>query len=141
MKHRIYVASSWKNKHHDALVEELRVRGHSVYDYRNPGIFKPFMWSQVDTEWEKMSSKGHIETLTNSPLCQHGFIKDFMAMKWADTCILIEPSGRSSHLEAGYFAGANKTLLVYLAEPIAPELMLKMANKIVSEKQELFNLL
>ena len=33
---KIYVASSWRNPHQPAIVEELRVAGHEVYDFRNP---------------------------------------------------------------------------------------------------------
>lgn len=33
---KIYVASSWRNKHQQALVNELRQMGHDVYDLKNP---------------------------------------------------------------------------------------------------------
>ena len=33
---RIYIASSWKNKFQQQLVEELRKRGHKVYDFKHP---------------------------------------------------------------------------------------------------------
>ena len=33
---RIYIASSWKNDYQQQLVEELRKRGHKVYDFKHP---------------------------------------------------------------------------------------------------------
>ena len=30
---RIYISSSWKNEHHQALVTKLRECGHKVYDF------------------------------------------------------------------------------------------------------------
>lgn len=35
-------------------------------------------------------------------------------MKWADTCVLALPCGRSAHLEAGWMSGAGKKLIVYM---------------------------
>ena len=36
MKHKIYVASSWRNEYYPEVVEKLREAGHEVYDFRNP---------------------------------------------------------------------------------------------------------
>ena len=33
---RIYIASSWRNGFQQQLVQELRKRGHKVYDFRHP---------------------------------------------------------------------------------------------------------
>ncbi len=57
-------------------------------------------------------------------------------MVWADACVLVLPCGRSAHLEAGYFAGAGKPLLILLADG-EPELMYKMASEIYTELGEL----
>jgi len=35
-KHKIYVASSWRNEYYPEVVEKLREAGHNVYDFRNP---------------------------------------------------------------------------------------------------------
>ena len=35
-KHKIYVASSWRNDFYPEVVEALREVGHDVYDFRNP---------------------------------------------------------------------------------------------------------
>ena len=35
MKHRIYVASSWRNEFYPEVVQLLREAGHEVYDFHN----------------------------------------------------------------------------------------------------------
>ena len=35
MKHRIYVASSWRNEFYPEVVAKLREAGHEVYDFHN----------------------------------------------------------------------------------------------------------
>jgi hypothetical protein len=49
-------------------------------------------------------------------------------MQWADTGVLVLPSGRSAHLEAGYFNGAEKDLFILMVEPQEPELMYLMGR-------------
>ena len=46
MKHKIYVASSWRNSDYPEVVEKLREAGHDVYDFRNPPSGdESFKWS------------------------------------------------------------------------------------------------
>ena len=46
---RIYVASSWRNTHQQAIVAALREAGHDVYDFRNPRPGdKGFAWSRSE---------------------------------------------------------------------------------------------
>ena len=60
-------------------------------------------------------------------------------MEWADTGVLLLPCGRSAHLEAGYFVGANKDLFVCILELPEPELMYRMATKICVGLDRLFD--
>ncbi len=57
-------------------------------------------------------------------------MSDIRAMEWADACVLVHPSGRSAHLEAGWFAGRGKHLIVLTQDGEQPELMMLMANHI-----------
>jgi hypothetical protein len=50
-------------------------------------------------------------------------------MEWADIAVLVLPCGRSAHLEAGWFVGAGKQLVILLA-PGEPELMYKLTPDI-----------
>lgn len=41
------------------------------------------------------------------------FVEDRYWLDWCDTCILVLPSGKSAHLEAGYAKGAGKSLVIF----------------------------
>jgi len=132
MARRICIASSWRNGYQPGLVVQAREAGHEVYDFRNPRLGEHgFHWSEVDREWKGWTPAQYVNAL-NHPISEAGFASDFDAMKWADTGVLVLPSGRSAHLEAGYFVGAGKDLFILVPEPIEPELMFKMATGIAT---------
>ena len=89
--------------------------------------------------WENWTSDKYREQLLKHPDASFGFLADYRAMQWADTCVLLLPCGRSAHLEAGYFNGANKRLIIFIPEKIEPELMYLMATDIVLTEAELLN--
>ena len=134
---KIYVASSWRNDYQQDVVRALREVDHEVYDFKNPrpGDYG-FHWSKIDPEWKSWDVEGYVEGLKHD-LAEFGFLSDFNAMKWADACVLVNPCGRSAHLEAGWFVGAGKPLLILMSEAIEPELMYKMADGIYGDLGEL----
>ena len=134
---RIYVASSWRNKYQPEVVTWLNAEGHEVYDFRNPPGKAGFKWSDIEQDWMQWDLKRYRELLTTRSEAAHGFAADYRGMQWADTGLLVLPCGRSAHLEAGYFNGANKRLLIYIPEPIEPDLMYLMAQHIVLNYDEL----
>ena len=134
---RIYVASSWRNQYQQEVVSVLRRHGNRVFDFRNPNPGNHgFHWSEIDTDWETWSPQDFRKSL-NHPIADSGYLSDFEAMKWADTCVLVLPCGHSAHLEAGWFAGAKKETYILMFEPGGPELMYKMATKICVSLDEL----
>lgn len=127
---KVYVAGSWKKSiMHEEVVRELRKAGFEVYDYKHPTKDdNGFHWSDIDTNyknWTPFEFKNNIK----HPIAENGFAKDFGAMMNADACVLVLPSGRSSHLEAGWFIGEGKPVLILLANG-EPELMYKMADEL-----------
>lgn len=124
---RVYVASSWRNDIQPAVVAACRAAGHEAYDFRNP---RPgdhgFHWSEIDHAWKTWNRETYRNALAH-PVAEAGFASDWNAMEWADSCILVMPCGRSAHIEAGYFRGAGKRLVILLADG-EPELMYKMAD-------------
>ena len=142
MSKRIYVASSLRNPYQPALVGHLRQEGHAVYDFRNPfnGV-KGFVWSQIDPFWSSLSAERYRELLTTSPIAATGFLTDLRAMQWADTCVLVLPCGRSSHLEAGWFCGQGKRCIILTRDGEEPELMALLATDIVISVAELLQAL
>lgn len=138
----IYLASSWRNSDQPEVLDTLRAAGHRVYDFRNPGDkwnarggekgddSGGFRWSEIDPEWEGWSPWSFTQAL-QTETAERGFTHDFDAMQASEVGVLLLPSGRSAHLEAGYFAGhPDKTLHVLCLTLPEPELMYLMADGI-----------
>lgn len=139
---RIYLASSWRNPDQPAAVDILRSAGHEVYDFRNPPNGVPgFSWSELDPNWEAWTAEQYRKHLTTHPIAARGYMTDLRGMEWADTCVLFLPCGRSAHLEAGWFAGRGKRLIIWTQDGEEPELMALMANHILTNTDELLSIL
>ena len=124
---RIYVASSWRNEQQQEVVTALRMDGHMVYDFKNPGRkAKGFSWADIDPNWRNWNQSQYLAALKH-PISEVGFGNDFAAMKWADTFVLVLPCGRSAHLELGWACGQGKQTLLLL-DNSEPELMAKMVD-------------
>lgn len=140
---RIYVASSWRNQLQNDVVMLLRDRGHKVYDFKNPPNGVPgFSWEAASMpERAKLTADTYVKVLTTSPICALGYQNDMRGMEWADTCLLLLPCGRSAHLEAGWFAGRGKRLIILTQDGEEPELMALMANHICVSMREVLEVL
>lgn len=130
---RLYVASSWRNRHQQPIVRALRDAGHSVYDFMHPdgGDHRGFSWAEIDPEWRTWDRWDYAQALQH-PVARAGFASDFGAMQGADACVLVLPAGRSAHLEAGWFAGSGRRLVVFVPpeEPAGnPDLMYLIAGE------------
>lgn len=138
---KIYVASSWRNPHQQAVVYELRIRGHEVYDFRHPSGDPGFQWTQIEKDWQNWTMEEYRSELDDA-YAQFGLNRDFDAMKAADVCVLLLPCGRSAHLEAGWMKGAGKKViaLIYPGERIEPELMYGILDGIALSMPELFDM-
>jgi hypothetical protein len=133
---RIYVASSWRNERQPAVVQMLRAEGHDVYDFRNPAPGNTgFRWSDIDADWQNWTPVQYRAALSHR-IAVAGFASDFDAMKWADTFVMVQPCGRSAHLELGWAVGAGKETVILLAEG-EPELMVKMVDHVFCTEAEI----
>lgn len=129
---RIYVASSWRNAYQPGVVEMLRAAGHGVYDFRNPEPGNQgFHWSTIDPQWKEWTPEQYRNALTEG-VAVSGYRLDYNAMERSECCVLVLPSGRSAHIEAGHMKGCGKRLVIFLppGEPFEPELMYKVADRI-----------
>lgn len=131
---KIYLASSWRNSHQELVLVQLLAAGFEVYDFKNPPNGTGFGWAQVgwhgydkhvDRVLDRVLDADLMRDLLSNPIAEMGFKSDFDAMKWADACVLLLPCGRSAHLEAGWFAGAGKLVVVLAPQIDEPELMYK----------------
>jgi len=133
---RIYVASSWRNKVQPDVVAALRRAGHDVYDFKNP---RPgdngFHWSEIDLAWKAWTPEEYRRGLQH-PIAQAGFRSDMDALRGCEACVLVLPSGRSAHLEAGWAAGAGKLTVVLILEPNEPELMYLALHRVCTSIAE-----
>jgi hypothetical protein len=122
---KIYIASSWKNAEKVRyLAKMLRADGHLVFDFtdmdnRPEGLDK-FVFGAK--QWAEHSGKSPNEIeykdFLTWPPTQRAFKSDRAGLDWADTVVLVLPSGRSSHLEAGYGVGAGKELFIFGDLPV-----------------------
>lgn len=134
---KIYVASSWRNQYQPAVVQSLQLCGHEVVDFKNPapGV-SGFGWQQCGVEQgPEESAVAVFNRRLATPRAQEGFKHDRDAMIWADACVLVLPSGKSAHLEAGWFAGQGKQVIVFIpeGEAVEPELMYLLGGDCVRE--------
>jgi len=107
---KIYLASSWKNEHGvKAMAQLLRVNGHDVDAFceEKAGRFM-FHWSELGD-----ASKIDAISMLESEQGKKAFAEDKKWLDWADCIILMLPSGRSAHLEAGYAVGQGKRLFIF----------------------------
>ena len=125
MTRKIYLASSWRNEYHKDVLEALRNDGHEVHDYRDPAGY--FRWNDVhpDADWKNWSPEQFKEALTHKQAFV-GFNRDMQGLDGSNTCVLLLPSGRSAHIEAGYAIGKGKDTFILMPEKVEPELMYKM---------------
>lgn len=143
---RIYVASSWRNAEQPGVVAALRAAGHEVYDFREPVPGETgFSWSELDPSLpvgpaDLELPAEQICTMLEHPIAEHGFGRDFAAMRWCDALVLVLPSGRSAHLEAGWAAGAGKATIGLMADG-EPDLMWKLLDHLCTTVDEVVALL
>lgn len=128
---KIYVASSWRCERQPAVVAALRVAGHEVYDFKNPAHGQSgFGWKQI-TDTPPPWSAAETLNVLSSPVADAGFKSDMDAMKWCDALVMVQPCGRSAAMELGWACG-RKITVALLEDGQEPELMLKMADAIVT---------
>lgn len=135
---KIYVASSWRNTLQPAVVAALRAQDHEVYDFKcPPGVERGFSWADVDPNWQKWTNEQYVQGL-GTDKASEGFRRDMKALREADAVVLVLPAGKSSHLELGWAAGANKHTVILLPEGgQEAELMYGMAHFVTGKFEEL----
>lgn len=129
---RIYVASSWRNERQPGVVSALRWADHEVYDFKVDGGFS---WNQIHPEWATWTMPQYLSALGH-PLAEAGYATDMEALAACDAVVLVNPCGRSAHLEFGWAIGAGKLGVILLNEGDESDLMYKMADRIVTSITE-----
>ena len=140
---KIYTASSWKNEHYEGIVKRLKQK-HEVYDFRSAisssGKELAFNWDDIDRDWETWTSEQFLQSFRH-PLASNAFQSDYNGMLHSDVCLLILPSGKSSHLEAGFMKGMGKKLIILLCEDGRPELTYRIADMVTTQMDDVLRFL
>lgn len=135
---KIYVASSWGNKKQEAVVTLLREDGHEVHDFHAPyGVELPGVafCEHVSGAWRNWGSKRFVEELGNKAV-QPAYEAEFHALVGADVCLLLNESGRSAHLQAGFARGRGIRTIILVQDGDRPRLMYKLANEVMTTVDE-----
>lgn len=132
-KHKIYLASSWRNELHQNVLETLRYCDFDVYDFRNPiPGNNGFSWKKVSEKEVKQWTFSDYLSAIEHPTAVEGFYYDRRAIENCDTIVLLMPCGNDAHLELGYAIGLGKRSVVYIPPTVEPEkyvgLMYKLAD-------------
>ena len=120
---RIYLAGSWKNSESILMLRDiLKAEGHEVDCFASTDTGRTsFNWSELtaglgcQTREEaeaKLAGMDAIDLLSFDRVIK-AFREDRKYLDWCDTCILVLPSGKSAHLEAGYAKGSGKDLFIF----------------------------
>jgi len=131
----IYVASSWRNPRQPEIVAFIRSLGYEVYDFRNPEPGNTGFASYDVPSWNDPDPAVSRLALSEPVPCA-AFELDFNALRRADALVMVNPCGRSAHLELGYACGRKPTIIM-LEHGEKPELMYKLANCLVVDLEEL----
>lgn len=103
MSKKIYVASSWKNPYYEGIVAILTGAKFQVYDFKDPET--AFSWNQIQPP-----------AIYDHPLVKKAHEADKAALDACEILIIVLPSGKSSHWEAGYAKGQGKKVIIYAPE-------------------------
>ena len=111
---RVYIATSWKMQSDAlAIASKLREVGFEVDCFCDPSSGRyVFHWTEFvekEEDLQKYDAKDFIDDLRTDK----AFREDKKWLDWADICLLVLPSGKSAHLEAGYAKGRSKKLYIY----------------------------
>ena len=108
---------------------------------KDPGLL-PEEPGSVSHLWEGGWTAEHFaKDVLNHPAAERGFSFDMNALDAASACVLVQPCGRSAHLELGYAVGQGKLTVVYYPELDEPELMVRMCDYVVTSVSELRHVL
>lgn len=134
----LYVASSWRNAYYPVVLKALRMAGVACYDWRDE---QGFHWSEVFEaphpahveHWTDPIPAADFKMALAHPRAVAGFERDMRHLREAEALLLVLPSGKSAHAEAGWAIGAGMPGAVFAPEALQPELMYGMFDGIFTD--------
>lgn len=133
---KIYVIGSLRNEEIPHVARILRAAGHEVYDeWYSPGPEADDYWQR----YEQARNRTYLQALYG----RHAdmvYANDARWLDWADAVVLVQPAGRSGHLELGWASGAGKLSYVLMEnEPDRFDIMYRMCTKVVVKMDDLLD--
>jgi len=133
-KVKVYIASSWRNINEvREWTSHLRAEGFEVFDFTDENDHFVFWIKDIPGQ-----ANMDIIDFLNREESQKAFDADCEGMKRSNVCLLLLPSGKSAHLEAGFMKGAGKKLIIY--QDVFPkgetDVMYKFADLITDSVRE-----
>lgn len=125
---KVYVIGSMRNGNVIAVANALREDGHDVFDdWISSGPEADDKWQ----EYEKERGRTYREALAGHH-AQHAFALDKKHLDECDVAVLVQPAGKSGHLELGYIIGRGKPGYILLdGEPERYDLMALFATAVL----------
>ena len=132
-QHRIYIASSSRNRRLTELTKSLREKGHTVFNFTEED--QPAAWAQLNSNGQGNHGRSIdfdqvIEMLEDQDSVKT-FERDMTALKEATAVICVLPCSRSAHLELGYAIATGKRTVILYEDPEEPDLMHRAAAYLV----------
>ena len=125
---KIYIAGSWKEERMcNNIAHLLLEKGHKV------DCFCGYFTTRYQFNFSEIADAGEIDQfkMMKSEQCIKAYKEDKKWLDWADCVILVLPSGRSAHLEAGYMKGKGGLLFIIGSFPKGEgDVMYKLADGI-----------
>lgn len=128
---KVYLASSWRNKHFDSVFEKLVAAGFDVYNFRTTNAY--FRWQDIagfeDYVLHPEADAAAHNDVLNHPKAIEAFDNDLKALQEAHVVVLLLPAGNSAHLEAGLAIGQGTPTYILMPEPCRLDLMYSMVEE------------
>ena len=132
---RIYVAGSMKMAEAIRSIGQiLRSYGHMAYVFCDPN--EPAFSASMIVRKSSLVAEFTPQTAVRNPIVQNICGFNLGQLNQCDCVLLVLPSGKSAHLEAGYVVGKGKKLVIYGPMPLGEwDAMYGLADCIFNDQQ------
>lgn len=127
---KVYIAGSLANKLIPTITEQVQEWDHDAFsEWFTPG-------PDADVNWRdyELALGNNYRQALRLPSAQNTYQFDKKHIDLSDIMVVVLPCGKSAHLEAGYFVGKGKPVLMYFPDASDPERWDVMYNFVLDHK-------
>ena len=133
----VYIIGSLRNPAIPKLAEHLRDHGFDAFDdWYAAGPEADDIWR----DYEKARGNAYVGALGGWH-AEHVFAFDKRHLDRCDMAVLVQPAGRSGHLELGYFIGLGKPGFILMDDHARWDIMNRFATGVAESAEELVEML